>query len=232
MFNTLAQVINKLEKEKKIRPLQHQGSDFEVLKTPPTDDLTTQALPHLEKQIISILLYYGNEEVDFDEIFLTANEEGVLEEEPKIIKAKVFEKIFLDLQQDEIAFVNSHFQVLYDLLMRTFQTEGSVIMEKLLQECNDSLGQLLSDLLLEDEVHQLHQWDKKNIFVKDKKASVGQLVNETILSLRRILIDQKIEEMTNTKDGLDEKESNLVLEEIIQYQNLKKILSRKLNRVL
>ena len=232
LFNTLAQVINKQKKEKKTRPLQPQGSDFEVVKTPRTDDLTTQALPHLEKQLISILLYYGNEEVDFDEIFLTANEEGVLEEEPKIIKAKVFEKIFLDLQQDEIAFVNSDFQALYDLLMGAFQTEGSVIMEKLLQECNDNLGQLLSDLLLEDEVHQLHQWDKKNIFVKAKKASVGQLVSETILSLRRILIDQKIEAMTNTKEDLGEKESNLVLEEIMQYQNLKKILSRKLNRVL
>ena len=91
---------------------------------------------------------------------------------------------------------------------------------------------LLSDLLLEDDVHQLHQWDKKNIFVKAKKASVGQLVSETILSLRRILIDQKIEAMTNTKEDLGEKESNLVLEEIMQYQNLKKILSRKLNRVL
>ena len=232
MFNTLAQIINKQEKEKKTRPLQSLGSDFEVVKTQRTDDLTTQALSHLEKQLISILLFYGNEEVEFDELFLTANVEGVLEEEPKIIKAKVFEKIFLDLQQDEIAFVNSHFQVLYDLLMRTFQTEGSVIMEKLLQECNDSLGQLLSDLLLEDEVHQLHQWDKKNILVKDKKASVGQLVSETILSLRRILIDQKIESMANTKEDLGEKESNLVLEEIMQYQNLKKILSRKLNRVL
>tara|TARA_S200000501_G_scaffold357875_1_gene382010 strand:- start:4761 stop:6725 length:1965 start_codon:yes stop_codon:yes gene_type:complete len=232
LFNTLAQIISKQEKEKKTRPLQPLGPDFEVVKTQRTDDLTTQALPHLEKQLISILLYYGNEEVDFDELFLTANVEGVLEEEPKIIKAKVFEKIFLDLQQDEIAFVNSDFQALYDLLMVAFQTEGSVIMEKLLQECNDNLGQLLSDILLQDEVHQLHQWDKKNILVKDKKANVGQLVSETILSLRRILIDQKIESMANTKEDLGEKESNLVLEEIMQYQNLKKILSRKLNRVL
>ena len=81
-------------------------------------------------------------------------------------------------------------------------------------------------------MHQLHQWDKKNIVVKDKKANVGQLVSETILSLRRILIDQKIESMANTKEDLGERESNLVLEEIMQYQNLKKILSRKLNRVL
>lgn len=73
---------------------------------------------------------------------------------------------------------------------------------------------------------------KKISLSKLKKASVGQLVSETILSLRRILIDQKIEAMTNTKEDLGEKESNLVLEEIMQYQNLKKILSRKLNRVL
>ena len=149
-----------------------------------------------------------------------------------MITSSVFEKIFLDLQQDEIAFVNPEFQSLYNLIMRTFQTEGNLQTDKLMQESDAQLGQLLSDLLLEDEVYELHQWEKKNIFVNDRKANVGQLVSETILSLRRILIDQKIEEMTQTQEALSDTESDAILEEIMQYQQLKKILSHKLNRVL
>ncbi len=232
LFNTLAQVVNKQQKGTKTRPLPKGPSDLAIIKPAKVEDPKFFALPFLEKQIIVILLHYGTLEVDFDEIFLSANKEGVLVEESKVIRAKVFEKIFLDLQQDEIDFVNPDFQALYALLMESLQTTGAIQMESLLQECNDSLGQLLSDLLLEDEIHQLHQWEKKNIFVKDRKAGVGQLVSETILSLRRILIDQKIEAMSHPKEELDEKESAAVLEEIMQYQNLKKILSRKLNRVL
>ncbi len=232
LFNTLAQLVNKQQKASKTRPLQQTAADLAVIKTEKNEDPKVLALPFLEKQLISILLHYGAQEVDFDEIYLIPNEKGVLVEESKVIKTSVFEKIFLDLQQDEIAFVNPDFQALYTHLMRSFQTDGNLQTDKLMQESDPQLGQLLSDLLLEDEVYQLHQWEKKNIFVKDRKAGVGQLVSETILSLRRLLIDQKIEAMTQTHEALSETESEAVLEEIMQYQQLKKVLSRKLNRVL
>jgi len=232
LFNTLAQLVSKQQKASKTRPLQQTAADLAVIKTEKIEDPKVLALPFLEKQLISILLHYGAQEVDFDEIYLIPNEKGVLVEESKVIKTSVFEKIFLDLQQDEIAFVNPDFQALYTHLMRSFQTDGNLQTDKLMQESDPQLGQLLSDLLLEDEVYQLHQWEKKNIFVKDRKAGVGQLVSETILSLRRLLIDQKIEAMTQTQEALSETESEAVLEEIMQYQQLKKVLSRKLNRVL
>lgn len=232
LFNTLAQLVSKQRKESKIKHLQKTAADLAVIKTSRVEDPKMLALPFLEKQIISILLHYGTEVVEFDEIYLSPDKEGGLEEESKVITSSVFEKIFLDLQQDEIAFVNPEFQSLYNLIMRTFQTEGNLQTDKLMQESDAQLGQLLSDLLLEDEVYELHQWEKKNIFVNDRKANVGQLVSETILSLRRILIDQKIEEMTQTQEALSDTESDAILEEIMQYQQLKKILSHKLNRVL
>ena len=232
LFNTLAQWVSKQIKESKTKSLQKTAPDLAVIKTPKVEDPKTLALPFLEKQIISILLHYGTEVVEFDEIYLSPNQEGGLKEESKVVKSSVFEKIFLDLQQDEIAFVNPEFQSLYNLLIRTFQTEGNFQIDKLMQASDAQLGQLLSDILLEDEVYELHQWEKKNIYVNDRKANVGQLVSETILSLRRILIDQKIEEMTQTQEDLSEKESEAILEEIMQYQQLKKVLSHKLNRVL
>lgn len=232
LFNTLAQWVSKQKKESKTKSLQKTAADLAVIKTPKEGDPKTLGLPFLEKQIISILLHYGAEVVEFDEIYLSPNPSGELKEESKVITSTVFEKIFLDLQQDEIAFVDPEFQSLYNLLIRTFQTEGNLKTDKLMQESDAQLGQLLSDILLEDEVYELHQWEKKNIYVNDRKSNVGQLVSETILSLRRILIDQKIEEMTQTQEKLSENESEAILEEIMQYQQLKKVLSHKLNRVL
>ena len=62
---------------------------------------------------------------------------------------------------------------------------------------------------------------------------VGQLVSETILSLRKNLIDQKIKSLVNNSKA----EKGIIknpdfLSDIINYQNLKKLLSKKLNRVI
>jgi len=62
---------------------------------------------------------------------------------------------------------------------------------------------------------------------------VGQLVSETILSLRKNLIDQKIKSLVSNSKG----EKGILknpdfLSDIINYQNLKKLLSKKLNRVI
>ena len=84
-----------------------------------------------------------------------------------------------------------------------------------------------------DELHQLHSWEKKNIFVKDRESVVGQLVSETILTFRRYLIDEKIRSLSEeSKTKGEAKKTSEFLEDVIQYQNLKKLLSKKLNRVL
>jgi hypothetical protein len=53
------------------------------------------------------------------------------------------------------------------------------------------------------------------------------------LTFRRHLVDQKIQNLVTVaqKKELPDGETEL-LEEVMQYQNLKKLLSKKLNRVL
>ena len=53
-----------------------------------------------------ILLKYGAEEILFEDIILNKNVKGDIVESKKEIRSKVFEKIYLDLQQDEIEFTH------------------------------------------------------------------------------------------------------------------------------
>ena len=176
---------------------------------------------------------YGEEEAFFDEIFLLHGENGRIIEESKIIKSKVYEKIFLDLQQDEVELINPLYQELYSILIEFYQTQGKVIVDKLIRSIKPELSKIVSDLLLSDEIYQLHKWDQRNVFVKDKKSLVGQLVSETILSLRKSLIDQKIKSLIeNSKEKKGLSDNSDFLSEVINYQNLKKLLSKKLNRVI
>lgn len=230
LFNTLAQ-----EKNKKSVPVRKISPSLVKQDLPPQkSDIKPTAnnpLLILEKQIISILVQYGNDEAFFDELLVSSDEEGNLIEESKTVQSKVYEKVFLDLQQDEVEMIQPEFQALYTQLIDKFQREGEVKPEKMIQQEDPDIGKILTDMLLADEEYQLHDWEKKNIFVKDRKSAVGQLVTETILTFRRYLVDQKIQNlMTTAKE--EQTEQLEFLEEVMQYQNLKKLLSKKLNRVI
>ena len=87
----------------------------------------------------------------------------------------------------------------------------------------------MSDILINDDKYQLHDWERKNIYVKKIGSELSQLVNETILNMRRYLIDKKINELQESKKDNDKGD---VLEEVMSYYKLKKMLSAELNRVV
>ena len=231
LFNVLEQEKNKNRFRKKNNNIFK--NPLELIENISSTRKNDVEITHLEKQIIHILLCYGEQEAFFDEIFLLHGENGQIIEETKVVKSKVYEKIFLDLQQDEVELINPLYQELYNILIGFYQSQGKVIVDKLIRNIKPELSKIVSDLLLSDEIYELHNWDRRNVFVKDKKSLVGQLVSETILSLRKNLIDQKIKSLVEDS----KKEKGLLhnpdfLSDVINYQNLKKLLSKKLNRVI
>ena len=182
----------------------------------------------LERQIISILLKYGVEEIVFEDIFLNKNEKGEIVENTKEIRSKVYEKIYLDLQQDEIEFTHGPFKEIYNKLINSFHNQHLISIDGFINDLEPNSSKIVSDILINEEKYQLHDWEKKNIYVKKIGSELSQLVNETILNMRRYLIDKKIHELQDNSEN----KTNKVLEEVMSYYRLKKLLSAKLNRVV
>ena len=190
---------------------------------------TSSYIYQLERQIISILLKYGVEEIQFEDLILNKDEDGKLVEIKKNIRSKVFEKIYLDLQQDEIEFTHSPFKNIYKKLIDSFHNQESVSIDNFINDLDSNSSKIVSDILINDDKYQLHDWERKNIYVKKIGSELSQLVNETILNMRRYLIDKKINELQESKKDEDKGD---VLEEVMSYYKLKKMLSAKLNRVV
>ena len=229
LFSALAQ-LNQKNKQKGSKRLV-PSEPAKVVKKITDSNLKVNQIFELEKQIISILLTYGNLELDFEESIVQTDEQGELVEESKIIRSKVYEKIFLDLQQDEVELSNDTFRSLFYQLIEIYQTDdGNLNLDKIMKSNDLGQNEIISDLVMREEQYQLHEWEKRNIFVKKKGSEVLQLVSETILSLRRYLIDQKIAELQTQTKNIDE--SMETLQDILSYQQLKKVLSKRLNRVV
>ena len=186
----------------------------------------------LERTIISLLLHYGMIEEDFEDLVVKVDDKGEISLEPEMMTAKVYEKIFLDLQEDEVAFANEHFQKIYQLVIKKYNEEQEFSIDTFINELPPENASEVTSILMDEEQYVLHDWERMEIFVKGKKAEIGRLVNETILSLRRFLVNKKINELNRKIKEVPPEESTGILQDIMDYITLKKVLSGKLNRVM
>ena len=177
-------------------------------------------------------MLYGNTTEDFEDLVLKENEKGELILEPIIQQAKVFEKVFLDLQDDEMEFTNEQFKTLYYSIIDRLNQDVEFELKTFINSVDSEMASEITTILMEDERYTLDDWKRMNIFPKEKTHSVAQLVSETILSLRCFLIDQKVKEFQQETLQSNSNTNRNILQEVKDYSGLKMLLSRKLSRVL
>ncbi len=227
LFSTLAQIGKKELQEANKKFMQERK--MEVVK-PTEQTKKVDVLYHLERKIIEQLLIYGNYEEPFDDFELKVEEEKVITEK-KRVKRKVFDQVFLSLQDDEVVMSNETFQAIFKDILSFYHQNEFWSLEEYLKQVKPELADEITSIIMEDERYELHNWEKQNILVKGKEATVGQYVSETILTLRSYLIFELIE---NYKKDLHDNPENSrdLLYEIVEYNKLKHTLSAQLGRVL
>ncbi len=226
IFGTLSRIKNRKENRFQNKPSQ----SFNIIKNQNSKEDSIDELYELEKKIITILILYGQKTETFNEsILIFSEEDDDIIEKNKYVNSKVYEKIFLDLQQDEIEFANKEFRDLFDILMTEYQIKGYVSIEKIVPSLSSKLSEIVSSIILQEEKHFLHKWDKKSIYVKLPSENVSVMVTETILSLRKLLVSKKIESL---QENIKSSNNKSVLEDVMGYYQLRRIVSSKLNRVL
>lgn len=230
LFSTLAQ-IHKKEVSEASKKRSVPGP-FQVVKNETTNIKKVDRQFELEKKIIEILLIYGNANETFEDLILKESEvTGDLDLEPVSHESKVFEKVYLDLHEDEMEFTNVNFKSLYTSLINTLNQSNEFEVRQYINSLEQEEAQLVTSILMEEERYSLHDWERNHIIPKEKSQSIAQLVNQTILSLRCFLIDKKVaafKEETLNKEA----DTRAIIEDIQAYVGLKMLLSKKLGRVV
>ena len=228
LYSTLAQ-IQKKKFNKNIKTSKGNFDSFTIVK-PENKRKDTNILYELEKKIIEILLLYGNNVEDFEDLILKEDENGKLILSPVNRQAKVFEKIYMDLHEDEMEFSNDNFRKIYYRIIEYYNENKEITADKFLNTLPKELEIEITNIMMNDEKYSLHDWERNSIFPKPKNKTISQLVIETILNLRCFLIDQKVNEFKDKTSITNDNKS--ILEDVVNYSNLKILLSRKLNRAI
>jgi DNA primase len=186
----------------------------------------------LERKIIEILLLYGNKTEEFEDVFLKKNEEGEIENVIEKKEYKVFQRIYLSLQEDEVELANPLFRDIFnDLINYYFQNENFNI-EQYLMKLQPEFAQEVTDILMEDERVSLHNWEGQSIFPKTKNDTISQYVSETIFTLRWFLVNRIIEEIKSSISSEPDSDNIEPLSMAMDYSKLINSFSKKLGRVI
>ena len=229
LFSELAQLISKNTKDFK-KNQQKEKQSFEVVKKQAEQLKEVNSLFILEKEIIRILLLFGNQETDFVDFIEVEDEDGVVRLEKEKYTNQVCKELYLNLQDDEIEFSNEIFQSIYYEMIHQLNQKDKIEMETFINHSNPNISSIVTSILMDDEKYTLSDWKRKNIFVTESLEVLSKLVTDAILNLRRILIDKKIQQLINPNEG--QTAENIDLEMIQNYTELKKRLYNKLMRVV
>jgi DNA primase len=231
LLNTLAQLVQKdiTEAGKKLKTEQKA---FEVVKNEPQiAQEKVNIVYDLERKILEMLLLYGSLEADFEDYILKANEEGETYEEKEINSVKVFQRIYLSLQEDEVELANPIFQEIYTDLISYYNQNEEFNVEHYLMQLSPEHSQMVTDILMSEEKELLHNWETKHIYVKTKTQNVSQYVSETIISLREYLINKLILDLMTSFNSEEEKDLEDIKSMINDYNKLKVSLTNKIGRI-
>ncbi|MFL0063236.1 DNA primase [Tenacibaculum maritimum] len=246
LFSELAQLLNKSttgnrprrnreggEESHKASSMHVQGQDknpMELVKgRKGKQQQEVDQLNILEKEIIRILLLYGNEEVEFIDWIEVEDERGRIKLEKEEYVNTVSKELYLHLQDDEIEFTNEIFKEIYYELIHQLNQREKISIDQLINHQNSEVANLVTSILMDEEKYILSDWERKEIYVTQVEKILPKLVTDAILNIRRVLIESKIKEILQdiqTQKILPD------LEEINNYTSLKRRLFEKLNRVV
>jgi DNA primase len=232
LVSTLSQIVSKeiADAGKQIKEQQRANT-----MKPVTDDFMPQQeridiLAGLERRIIEILLLYGGTEQDFEDVYIKYDEFGKEYEYTEQKTYKVYERIYLNLQEDEILFTNPVFRDLYKAIIDHYLAHQELNIETFLNNLHPELQYVATDIFMQDEKYILHEWEeKKQIPVKDKSLSVSAYANEHIIDLRWLLLGKLIQDL---KMQVSPEADNMeILMAVNDYNTLVNYLSRKISRL-
>jgi DNA primase len=247
LFSELAQIIKKGEQEKSKASRQQQNRAQQDPNEPPPEYFLAQEQAQMgvvkgglvslekideisifEREIIKILLLYGNKETEFTEEIESEDEDGKLIITSRKYNNNVSAEIYVHLQDDETEFTNTIFQEIYAEIIHQLNQSKKLEINDLVNHQNQEIASTVTSILMDEdeEKYQLSDWQGQHIEVK--MALLSKQVNDVVFNLRRVLIGKKIEELIKEAS----EEVAIDLETIKGYTGLKIRLFEKLNRVV
>ena len=182
-------------------------------------------LEYLEKDLIRLLVNYGEKEVVFFQ-----ESEG---EEKEEVTITVSDYIVHTLENDEIKFSKSAYQKIFDHYSKLKKKKKPIEVRSLM--LNPDVEIVENVVSLSSQKYELSEnWRVKHkIYVSTEDMNLKFALEHSVLALQLKKVEINIQDIQNKlKAGPDDEEVEKLLSSQLTYIELKKVISDKLNRVI
>ena len=177
-----------------------------------------------ERDIIRLLLLYGDKEIIFEEIN---------EDKQKIdVPVKVANFIVKDIKSDEIYFQNATYQLIFNEYESAIEKDFIPDEQYFINHADEKISQLTIELI--STPYELSpNWLKKRILVKTEKDSLKLLVVSSVLSFKAKKVDKMIIDNQKEIQKAGNDEDRIILQQKhISLKNISMDINRKLSRII
>ena len=182
-------------------------------------------LDHLEKDIIRLLVNYGDVEVVF-------HQKSEKEEEEEVVITTA-EYIIHTLENDEIKFENSIYQKIFNHYSSWVHEEIKIDVKKLFLNTDIDVVETVVSLSSNKYELSLNWKEKHNIYVSTEDMKLKFALEHSVLALQLKKIEINIQEIQEKLKGIDDDEEMVILlTSQLTFIELKKMISDKLNRII
>ena len=178
--------INKNNKEGQYQQVEIS----EEFKSEP-QQVATETLPpgfYQERELVKLLLMYGDKEIDVDGIDDNKN--------PIVYKISVASLIIDDLKNDDIFFRDEVHRIIFDIYDKALDGESLPKEQFFTSHENTQIAELAANLLTTP--YKLDNWDGNNrvkIKVKTEEDVLATVVSSSILRYKDLIIDERRNEI-------------------------------------
>ncbi len=233
LFSTLAQVRNTQLKEQRKSQIRQQSQQTLTKTETPQTTLKVDRRAILERSILAILLLYGGKDEIFEEEYIRDDSEQDVEYITKKEEHRVYEKIYMELQVDEIKFTNPDFQVIYTKIIDVLLLEQKLDTQLILTAFEGEYASVIADITMADDKYQLHDWERNKIFPKERDQTVSEYTSQVLQHLRQYLIYDLVESINKIlKEKPTSVDNTEALKQIMSYNALRRKLDGKSRTVI
>jgi DNA primase len=227
---TLMNELNKLLRKKYNDKYKGQGFNSEEIphetqvETPKIQEHDLYTAETQEREIVRLLLLYGNQEIIFEELN---------ELQQKIeVPIKIAEYIVHDLKNDEIELQNPEYRLIINEYERAL-SQGFIPEENYFVQFEDQKVSKLAIDILSTPYELSGNWERNKIFVKTEQDNLLNLVSSSVMSYKSKKLDQMIlENQKELKETKDEEDYLILMQKLISLKQVSIEINKQLSRII
>ena len=227
---TLVNELNRILRKKFSKKLQEEtGSEIiniPLPEIPAPKQAEYEVVPgeSQEKEVIRLLLLYGNADI----IFQMENEDKELED----VAVKVSDFITADILNDEIRFANPVCQRIFDEIAGSRESGIEVDKDHFLHHPDHEISSLSIDMSMTP--YELSEnWEKNQIFVNHEREKLKDSVFSAVLAFKAKKIERMMEDIQKKlKDARPEEDLIILLEQLLKLKSASIEINDQLGRII